>query len=135
MGLTSIKDRNISLLAKWWWRAYSERGTFWNNLFSSCYGPEWNFNLSNLPSNRCSPIVRSFLSIKSVSRCSFVTDNSNFRWICGNGIRIFFWEDVWLTNTNLASRFSQLYAKFSQPHGTVVNLLEKFKTNPMSESL
>lgn len=32
LGLTSLKLKNTSLLAKWWWRSYSERDRLWNRL-------------------------------------------------------------------------------------------------------
>lgn len=37
-GLSRIKWRNLALLSKWWWRAYSERDSYWNNILKQRYG-------------------------------------------------------------------------------------------------
>ncbi|WOH11192.1 hypothetical protein DCAR_0830672 [Daucus carota subsp. sativus] len=81
LNITSLKDRNHALLSKWWWRAYSERGSFWNNFFTSCYGNSWNYRLGSIPPRACTPIVRSLLSIQHVDQCSFVSNNDSFFWM------------------------------------------------------
>lgn len=38
LGLVSTSQRNRTMIAKWWWRSYSERSCCWNRLFSARYG-------------------------------------------------------------------------------------------------
>lgn len=40
LGLTKLKNRNLALIAKWWWQAYEEKSAWWNNFLSQRYGKE-----------------------------------------------------------------------------------------------
>lgn len=134
LGVSLIKNRNHILLAKWWWRAYSERDSFWNKLFVSCYDPKWNYDIGGLNPRDCSPVVRSIITIKNEARCDLVSAKSNFKWSCGNGYRIFFYEDVWLLDTSLVSRFPSLYSKSAMTHCTVSEMLNILRS-PQSRSI
>lgn len=79
--------------------------------------------------------MRSLLSIQQLPKCSFVTDKSNFRWTIGDGKKIFFWEDWWTAEGDLARSYPQLYIKSNKQHTTVNLLLEIFQDNPTSEIL
>lgn len=79
LGLYSIKSRNNVFLSKWWWRAYNERGSLWNNIMASRYSPSWTFDLDKVQVNQCSPIVKSILSIKLDPQCSLISKKENFR--------------------------------------------------------
>lgn len=48
LGLVPLKVKNKALLAKWWWRAYLERNSLWNKVFSQRYGPKWQYNLNEV---------------------------------------------------------------------------------------
>ncbi|WOG86222.1 hypothetical protein DCAR_0205423 [Daucus carota subsp. sativus] len=135
LGLSSIKLQNSILLAKWWWRAYSERGSFWNRIFVGCYGNLWSFDLKSLNPKRCSPIVRSILSITKERNLQSVFDRSNFKWICGDGLKILFWEDVWVFEQSLADRFPTLYGKSTKQYSSVASLLDFFRTSPRCNTL
>ena len=135
LGIAAIENRNSVLLAKWWWRAYSERGSLWNNFFVSCYGPKWNYDLGGLNPKDCSPIVRSFVSIKNEFQCTLVSDKAQFRWLCGNGLKVFFWEDTWLNDKALADRFPSLYDKTTTSFHTVSEVLKLLHSTPISSTL
>ena len=38
VGLMKIRERNIAMLGKWWWRCIHERDKFWNLVLQSKYG-------------------------------------------------------------------------------------------------
>ncbi|WOH08313.1 hypothetical protein DCAR_0727751 [Daucus carota subsp. sativus] len=38
LGLTKVRERNIAMLGKWWWRCINERNRFWNVTLQGKYG-------------------------------------------------------------------------------------------------
>ena len=50
VGIAKIRERNISMIGKWWWRCINERNKFWNVTLQSKYGSilgydPWNIKL------------------------------------------------------------------------------------------
>ncbi|XP_071727797.1 uncharacterized protein [Rutidosis leptorrhynchoides] len=43
LGIGSIQAKNLSLLAKWWWRLKTERNFLWANTIKSIYGEDGGF--------------------------------------------------------------------------------------------
>ena len=46
------------------------------------------------------------------------------KWIDGNGTRIRFWDDVWLDNCPLRTRFHKLYRINTQQNWSVAEMFE-----------
>ncbi|WOH13938.1 hypothetical protein DCAR_0933451 [Daucus carota subsp. sativus] len=135
LGIVPVKQRNDVLLAKWWWRAYQERGSYWNKFFVCCYGPKWNYDLGGVDLSVCSPTVRSVLSIRNAGQCTLVSDRTKYRWSCGNGKKVFFWEDIWLSDKPLAECFPILYSKSIMQHSTVNEMLTLLHSSSSEKSL
>lgn len=110
LGVKSISGRNLALLEKWWWRAYSDRSALWNKILSEKYGPIWNFDMALINQKSCSPIFRNIISVKLDRKCDLVTNRSNFRWNLQDGNQAFFWEDIWLNDLPLQYIYPELYA-------------------------
>lgn len=110
-GLVPISLKNNLLLAKWVWRAYKERGCFWNNFFVQRYGKEWNYDLSKVEMSKTSPVIKSMLSVFNTSRVGPLVQRRNFKWRVRSGRRVLFWEDSWLRDEPLSVLFPCLYKK------------------------
>ncbi|XP_017245327.1 uncharacterized protein LOC108216978 [Daucus carota subsp. sativus] len=55
VGIAKIRERNISMIGKWWWRCINERNKFWNVTLQSKYGSilgydPWNIKLDGTSS-------------------------------------------------------------------------------------
>ena len=79
--------------------------------------------------------MRSFLTIKSDVGLSQITDRKNFKWRCGNGSSVLFWEDIWLDEVPLMDRFSSLYAQSALKHTVVKDWLSCFNSSTSSNTL
>lgn len=104
LGISSIKYRNVSLLAKWWWKYRVESDKLWHKILSSKYG-DWEA-LSISPST--SPIMSSILSVLN-NQSLKICKKEDFVWKPGNGRKIKFWFDTWTGNSALKSRFPRLF--------------------------
>ena len=89
LGLTSVKSRNLSLLGKWWWRAYGGRLSFWNKILTQCYGVAWRYSLARIDMKDCSPMVCSILSLKEENQGSLITNTQEYFWVVNNGMKNF----------------------------------------------
>lgn len=104
LGITSLKNRNISLLAKWWWRYRKDSNSLWNRILLNKYG-EW----ENIDSrSNLSPIMKGIISISSFSSLKLFS-RKDFFWIMGNGTKVKFWLDIWTGNSTLKERFPRLF--------------------------
>lgn len=94
LGLISLKQMNLVLIAKWWWRCYNERSRMWNNLISQRYGKHVNYNILNIPiSNDTSSMFRAIISIGNSADLGGLIGRDCFKWKINNGEKVLFWED------------------------------------------
>lgn len=129
LGLVPIQLRNKVLLAKWVWRAYKERGFFWNKIMVERYGRGWNYDLNLLNSSSCSPIVKSIVNAQMIPPVASLMSRKNFKWSLRNGTQILFWEDWWCEDEPLCSKFNNLYSLAFQQHLSVKDFLYLWETN------
>lgn len=127
LGLASIRDRNVALLAKWWWRAFSERNVFWNNILTHSYGHSWTYNLGDIPINKASYIVKNIVSVKNHPAVGSFLVRSKFRWVVQSGTSILFWEDIWHQNDPLCLLFPELYVISAFKHSTLACMLRAWR--------
>lgn len=110
LGVKSVKAKNQALLAKWWWRCYSERNRSWNRFLTSVYGVTIRYDLKKLlPAKKCSTIVKSFLNIHKNQDTEPLINQRAFKWLANNGDLTFFWEDNWHHTGRLSDQFPSLY--------------------------
>lgn len=107
LGITSIKHRNISLLAKWWWRNKKETNSLWQRILQSKYGDSELLSDRPVPRNR-SPIMNSNLSVKSFPQLKLFS-NIDFQWKAGNGETIKFWKDQWIGGEILKDKYPRIF--------------------------
>lgn len=127
LGLKSIKLRNNILLARWAWRAYKERGSFWNEVMVSRYGRQWNYNLSLVNTKECSPIVKSIVRTHESTQLTPLIGPKSFKWILRRGDLILFWEDWWIEDMPLCLKFPSICELFSNCHVTVREFLSSWE--------
>lgn len=110
LGIVPLKHRNISLLAKWWWRCYNERNRLWNRLLSEKYGAGLSFGITALTQRKdCSFTIKNVANLGSAFEVSSLISRECFMWKVGEGNKILFWEDYWLENGILSLLLPRLY--------------------------
>lgn len=136
LGLGLLVDKNLTLLAKWWWRSYSERNSLWNRLLSETYGKEIHYNMPCVPrSNAGSSLLKSIISIKDSPQVSNLLDRSKFKWNLKNGEKIYFWEDVWHHNGVVKDQIPRLFRISRHRHISVRKMMAIWKSQVPSETM
>ena len=135
LGIGSMRIRNMVMLSRWWGKAYSQRGRGWNKLLSNRYGPGWNYDLNLVNVNRCSPIVKGIVSVKSSPIVSSVLNSSKFCWQVFSGDKVMFWEDWWINDRAFKVKFPSLYAISTTHHMSVKDFLSLWKSNGSEAAL
>lgn len=108
LGLGSLRDMNMAMLAKWWWRFKCESSSLWRRVVWAIHhnSRAWNFVPAKIS------IAGPWKQIaKSVSDLlTFEVDlASSIRGVVGNGSTILFWLDRWCVEEPLARRFPSLF--------------------------
>lgn len=57
LGIVPLKSKNLALLAKWWWRVYSERPRLWNRILAQRYGNDHRIDISSLSSRNDTSLI------------------------------------------------------------------------------
>ena len=131
LGVRSIKAKNHALLAKWWWRCYSERNRSWNKFLTSVYGLTFHYDLKNLlPSKLCSPIVKSFLNIHKNLDSELLINWRAFKWLVNKGDSVYFWEDNWHSIGRLCDSFPLLYKSCKWKECSIVTFTSLWESTP-----
>ena len=131
LGLASLRQKNQALMARWVWRAYKERDKFWNNVVAQRYGRCWNYDINRVPSNQCSPIVKSIISAHLASPLAPFLGTNCFKWSLRNGERILFWEDCWQEDAPLLIKFPQIYSILPHKHLTVKEFINRWTSETL----
>ncbi|KAM2375829.1 hypothetical protein ACFXTH_044543 [Malus domestica] len=103
LGVGNLRNQNEALLAKWLWRFPMESQSLWHKVIRSKYGLQVN-GWNALPPRR----------VSSRSPWKDISSGSHQFLICckfevGNGERVRFWEDGWLTGGPLKEQFPRLF--------------------------
>nr|GEX40458.1 hypothetical protein [Tanacetum cinerariifolium] len=106
---STLVSFNLSLLLKWRWRFVHNDNMLWVRVIKHIYGQQGGFESSTSRVTDSNPrsrlIVATFRLINH-----HVIDTFVLKKHVGNGASTRFWEDLWLDNQLLSSRFPRLYA-------------------------
>ncbi|KAJ9548768.1 hypothetical protein OSB04_021311 [Centaurea solstitialis] len=109
LNVGGLREMNWSLIGKWWWRFFKERGSLWRSIIQSIYGEKGGLELGVGGEGRGSSVWRSIINMGRVIDgvgCNF---SRSFGKIVGNGCSTKFWEDRWVGGEVLKERFPRLY--------------------------
>ncbi|KAJ0520325.1 putative RNA-directed DNA polymerase [Helianthus annuus] len=109
IGIGSLADANLAMLAKWWWRFKSEQNALWRKVIWSIHSSSrsWLFipmRLSNPGPWKQITGIENDLNNQNVCLIKAIKGS------LGNGSSILFWHDVWAGSDALCSTFPNLYA-------------------------
>ncbi|CAL5432957.1 unnamed protein product [Camellia sinensis] len=125
LGVRRIRDVNLCLLLKWWWRFVTEPESLWYRVLCSKYqfpGGKWfpNPSLNTSSSYIWNGIETAGEHNQSLSL--FFANNLQLK--VGNGCRIRFWSDSWCGNVCLKEEFPRLFSLSSQQEGLLKEFVE-----------
>lgn len=125
LGARRIRDVNVCLLLKWWWRFASEPMSLWYRVVCSKYlflGGKRNPNpcLNTSPSYIWNGIVAADNQNLPLS----LYYASNLQLKVGTGGRIRFWSNPWCGNVCLKEEFPRLFSLSSQKEGLLKEFVE-----------
>ncbi|GKC33112.1 RNA-directed DNA polymerase, eukaryota, reverse transcriptase zinc-binding domain protein [Tanacetum coccineum] len=109
LGIGSLRDCNLAMLTKWWWRFLHESNTLWKNVIISIHGQKGGLfsrilpTVSNSHWNAINTLQKPLSEININLQSIFVKR-------VGDGMSTLFWKDVWIGETPLFDRFPRLFA-------------------------
>lgn len=103
LGLGSIKNQNLALLAKCGWRFMTGHDALWRKVVISIHGfSEYGWFTAGI---HPLSLKSSWMYISKVWQQS----STFIKLKLGNGLNIYFWNHLWADISNLKSQFPQLY--------------------------
>nr|GFD20486.1 RNA-directed DNA polymerase, eukaryota, reverse transcriptase zinc-binding domain protein [Tanacetum cinerariifolium] len=109
LNIGSLLSFNLSLLLKWRWRFVPNDNMLWVRVIKHIYSQQGGFESSPSRITGSSPWSRLIVATYRLINHQ-VIDTSVLKKHVGNGASTRFWEDLWLDNQLLPSRFPRLYA-------------------------
>ncbi|KAJ0716245.1 putative reverse transcriptase zinc-binding domain-containing protein [Helianthus annuus] len=108
LGFGSIRDANLAMLAKWWWRFKTEKGSLWSRVIWAIHhnGRAWNdfpVKVSLAGPWKCiskiyTPLLSAGIDLRNAMSASLV-----------NGTNIHFWLDCWADPNPFYIKFPELF--------------------------
>lgn len=114
LGIPSLRDLNISLLASWLKRFNLDKDKLWKELLDFKYGT----NKSNIFLTKTGGGSSFFKGFKWAAQAAKL----GYRWKIGNGKKVRLREDNWLGPSSLAIQFWPLYRIVVEQGKTVADL-------------
>ncbi|XP_028113696.1 uncharacterized protein LOC114311727 [Camellia sinensis] len=124
LGIKRIRDVNVCLLLKWWWRFANEHDSLWKKVLCSKYrfqGEEWLPILG--PGITSSRIWGDILTTVEQKENLLLFYVSNLQLRVGNGYRIKFWHDKWCGGIILKEEFPRLFQLSNDKDSSIKDLV------------
>ncbi|XP_071688093.1 uncharacterized mitochondrial protein AtMg00310-like [Rutidosis leptorrhynchoides] len=116
LGIGSLNSFNLSLLLKWRWRLVNNPNALWVRVIKEIHGPESGFAGPGCYTKGLWYDIVSFITMRQSQN---VIDLNTLTRVIGNGMSTRFWQDVWIGNESLATRFNCLYRLDTRPNRTI----------------
>lgn len=103
-----LKDFNISLLAKWWWKLKTDGNSLWSKVIRSIHSVT-DFDDRKLAKNFYKGTWKNITEIEENFLEAGISLRDLFRRKVGRGEKTRFWKDVWIVGVPLKDKFPRIY--------------------------
>ncbi|KAI3683245.1 hypothetical protein L1987_83746 [Smallanthus sonchifolius] len=122
LGLGSLRDANLAMLAKWWWRFKNEKGCLWRNVIWALHQSSRSWNFIPARVSTAGPWKQIYkISVEIAARG--IDLSLVIKGILGCGDKISFWSDCWIGEAPLRSCFPNLFPLEKDKHCRVADRL------------
>jgi hypothetical protein len=101
LGVPNLRELNLCLLGSWVRRYSLDKDNIWKKLVDYKYNTR-NPNIFTCKELGASNFWNGVIWVARVAKMGY-------RWQVGNGVKIHFWEDVWLWSSSLAIQYWKTY--------------------------
>ncbi|KAL9681972.1 hypothetical protein QQ045_013765 [Rhodiola kirilowii] len=111
LGIQGLVEKNLVLLAKWWWKLISGKGGLWRKMVLEKYGIKGTHDPSQatINPNKLSKSWKDILKTVKENSEVALAFREGVKLKLGRGNEIKFWEDVWLGDRALKDQYPKLY--------------------------
>lgn len=115
-----MRQQNLALLAKWWWRFHEDKDSLWVKVIKGKYRMDHGTWLPQLPeSGQVTNIWRDICCIGNISSCIGPLIQEGFRIRVHSGQAVMFWNHTWLGDQAIREAYPRLYLLSSQKNDMV----------------
>ncbi|KAJ0628056.1 putative RNA-directed DNA polymerase [Helianthus annuus] len=119
LGIGSIKDLNLALLLKWWWRLKMEPNQIWASVVKAIHGSKR--KIMTIPVKKShTGVWKNIGEIETEFAKNNINISSCLRSEVGIGDRTMFWEDAWLGSEPLRLQYQEIY-QLAKDKGVLVS--------------
>ncbi|KAJ0612656.1 putative RNA-directed DNA polymerase [Helianthus annuus] len=118
LGIGGIRDFNVAMIAKWWWRHKQESSHLWAQVITLIHSTTSNNKV--IPVKATMPgIWKDVGGVDVVFSKAGINLTSKLQSRVGNGQNTRFWKDPWATKKPLMSLYPDLYRLAKNKNGMV----------------
>ncbi|KAF5789658.1 putative RNA-directed DNA polymerase [Helianthus annuus] len=122
-GIGSLKEANIALLAKWWWRFKVDNNSIWKKVVWSIHHHQRSW--SPVPVKMSMPgSWKQIVGISKDLKALGIELGYCFRAAVGNGLGTYFWLDCWASDVPLSVTFPALFQLESNKKALVADRIK-----------
>ncbi|KAJ0757712.1 putative RNA-directed DNA polymerase [Helianthus annuus] len=110
LGFGSLRDANLAMLAKWWWRFKSEKKGLWRSIVWAIHHNTRDWKDIPVKASVAGP-WKTICSIKHLFSLADMDLNNAFSSVVGDGKNTYFWLDSWVDPDPLYKKFPELFKK------------------------
>ncbi|MDV3188705.1 MAG: hypothetical protein Q8834_02660, partial [Candidatus Phytoplasma australasiaticum] len=115
MGVRNMRKQNRSLMLKWLWKFMTGDNMLWEEVAKAKYEMESNWMTKMVSTPYGCGLWRSVRNLWPLILF-------RIRFKVGNGMKVLFWEDIWIAQRPLKQIFPELFSLSLQPRATIFDL-------------
>ncbi|MDV3199462.1 MAG: reverse transcriptase family protein, partial [Sweet potato little leaf phytoplasma] len=108
LGLGKLKDMNVSLLSKWWWRFKTVKSAFWKEIIMAIHSNRRLHQSIPVKKKYSGVWVNIYKGVNALNEKGINIDNLIEGSVKDGGL-LKFWLDTWIDNQPLKEKFPLLY--------------------------
>ncbi|KAJ0535599.1 putative RNA-directed DNA polymerase [Helianthus annuus] len=130
IGVGAIRDFNLTMLSKWWWRYKDDPNQLWAKVIASFHSNANNDKL--IPYKKSIPGVwKDIGAMDGVLAKEGICIREKLKVTVGDGASIIFWKDPWVSPDPLRILFPDLFRLAKHKDGTVASCWQGSMGNPI----